>query len=195
MKKVLIGVLSLLVLTVSVGCRNSNNSQKQVTVEQPSQEVETQIETPKQEETKIQEIKIGDKITTKNMEIIINDISLTYDVLPDDTSGFYTHYAAEAGKVYICVDADVKNTAKQQLPCDELGEVFADYDDGYTYSSFVIVDDTTTGFTYANISSIDPLATQGIKWLIECPQEVEESDKSLFLEFEFDGEKLVHVIR
>lgn len=195
MKKVLIGVLSLLVLAVSVGCRNSNNSQNRLTVEQPSQEVETQIETPKQEETKIQEIKIGDKITTKNMEMIINDISLTYDVLPDDTSGFYTHYAAEAGKVYICVDADIKNTAKQQLPCDELGEVFADYDEGYTYSSFVIVDDASTGFTYANISSIDPLATQGIKWLIECPQEVEESDKALFVEFEFDGEKLVHVIR
>jgi hypothetical protein len=47
------------------------------------------------------EIKVGDKIITKNKEIKINNIELTYDVLPDDVSGTYNHYAADAGKVYI----------------------------------------------------------------------------------------------
>lgn len=140
-------------------------------------------------------IKQGEKIVTKEMEVAINSVELTYDVLPDDTSGFYTHYEADSGKVYICVDADVTNKAKQNLACDEIGKVIADYNDGYTYSGFAIVDDSTTGFAYANITNINPLETKGIKWLIECPQEVEESENSLFLEFTIKGEKYIYTIR
>lgn len=143
----------------------------------------------------VQEVKIGEKIVTDNMEILINGVELTYDVLPDDTSGFYTHYAADAGKVYISVDASVTNKAKQNLGCDEIGRIIADYNDGYTYKGFIVVKDSSTGFTYANISSIAPLDTQGIKWLIECPQEVEESENPLFLEFTIDGAQLVYYIR
>lgn len=116
------------------------------------------------------------------MEVAINSVEITYDVLPDNTSGFYTHYEADVGNVNICVDADVKNTAKQNLGCDEIGAIFANYNDGYTCKGFVVVDDSSTGFTYANITSIDPLETKGIKWLIECPQEIDESDKALFFE-------------
>lgn len=67
------------------------------------------------EESSMQEISAGDVITGENCEITINSVSLTYDVLSDDTSGFYTHYEADAGKVFIDVDVDVKNTAKQNL--------------------------------------------------------------------------------
>ncbi|MGN1080506.1 MAG: hypothetical protein ACI4QV_00280, partial [Acutalibacteraceae bacterium] len=142
-----------------------------------------------------QEIKSGEKIVTDNFEIAINGVELTYDVLPDDTGGFYTHYEAEAGKVYISVDADVTNKAKQNLECDNIGKVTANYNDGYTYSGFVIVDDSSTGFTYANITSITPLETRGIKWLIECPQEVAETANALFLEFTVNGEKFVYYVR
>ena len=129
------------------------------------------------------------------MEIKINSVELTYDVLPDDTSGFYTHYAADAGKVYIAVDASVTNKAKQNLDCDKIGKIIADYNSGYTYRGFVVVKDSNTGFTYANITSIDPLETKGIKWLIECPEEVEISSNPLFLEFTINGGKYKLVIR
>ncbi len=159
------------------------------------EEKENMISIEEKEEITVKKVSVGDKIVTNNKEITINSVDLTYNVLPDDTDGFYTHYEADSGKVYVCVDADVTNKAKQNLGCDEIGKVTADYDGGYTYAGFVIVDDSSTGFTYANITSISPLETKGIKWLIECPQEVEESEKPLFLEFTIDGEKFTHTIR
>ena len=147
------------------------------------------------QENKIQTVKAGDKIKTDSMEIKINSVKFSYDVMPDDTNGLYTHYPADAGKVYIEVDANVTNKAKQNLYCDEIGSIIADYNDGYTYRGFVIVKDSGTGFTYANITSIDPLETKGIKWLIECPEEVETSSKSLFLELTINSGKYKLVIR
>ena len=148
-----------------------------------------------QQGNKVQAVNAGDKIVTDSMEIKINSVELTYDVLPDDTSGFYTHYAADAGKVYIAVDASVTNKAKQTLGCDEIGTIVADYNNGYTYRGFVIVKDSTTGFTYANITSIDPLESKGIKWLIECPEETKTSSNPLFLKFTIGGGKYKLIIR
>lgn len=62
----------------------------------------------------------------------------------------------KAVRFYIHLDADIKNTQKQNLYCDEIYEVVADYNNGYTYNGHPIVDDATTGFTYANITGIDP---------------------------------------
>ncbi len=129
-------------------------------------------------------LNVGDTITTDYAEITINKVELTYDVLPDDTSGFYTHYAAEAGSVYLHIDADIKNLGKQNLPCDDLALVTADYNGGYTYSGFAVPEDSTTGFTYANITSIKPLETMGVHFLFNCPQEVAESSNPLFITFE-----------
>ena len=142
-----------------------------------------------------QTISVGNKITTDSMEITINSVELTYDVLPDDTSGFYTHYQADAGEVYISVDVSVLNKAKQNLDCDEIGTIVADYNGGYTYRGFIVVKDSNLGFTYANITSIDPLETKGLKWLIKCPEEVEESTAPLFLELKIEGKKYKLVIR
>ena len=47
----------------------------------------------------------------------------------------------------------------------------------------------------ANITSIDLLETKGIKWLIECPEEIDESSAPLFLEFTVDGQKYKLVIK
>ena len=148
-----------------------------------------------QQENNVKTVSAGDKIITGSMEIKINSVELTYKVMPDKTSGLYTYYAADSGKVYIAVDASVTNKAKQNLYCDEIGKIVADYNDGYTYRGFIVVKDSSTGFTYANITSIDPLETKGIKWLIECPEEVEMSSNPLFLEFTINGGKYKLVIR
>lgn len=161
----------------------------------PDDSVTATLETQETVKEKIQEIKCGEKIVTEYMEVAINDVVLTYDVLPDDTSGFYTHYPAEVGKVYISVDASVTNKSKQQIRCDKIGVVVANYSDGFIYNGFIAVKDSRTGFTYANITDIDPLETMGFKWLIECPQEVEQSNESLFLEFTINSEKFIYYIR
>lgn len=186
MKRVLVSIITVSACLNLLACGNLvvNNDDNKASIHQNEAQEET-----------IPKIHDGDKIITNTMEIVINSVELTYDVLPDDTSGFYTHYEADQGKVYICVDADVTNKAKQNLGCDEIGKIVADYNNGYTYRGFTVVDDSTTGFTYANITSIDPLETKGIKWLIACPQEVEESENPLFIEFTIDGEKFIYTIR
>lgn len=129
-------------------------------------------------------IAIGDTITTDYAEITINKVELTYDVLPDDTSGFYTHYEADSGNVYLHLDLDVKNLGKQNLGCDEILSATADYNGAYTYTGFAVSEDSNTGFTYANITSIKPLETLGVHFLFKCPQEVEESTNPLFITLE-----------
>lgn len=139
-------------------------------------------------------IAVGETITTGNMELTINKVELTYDVLPDDTSGFYTHYEADAGNVYIHIDADIKNMGKQNLPCDELVKTTADYNGGYTYLGQAVPEDSSTGFTYANITSIKPLETLGVHFLFKCPQEVEETTNPLFITIEPLGTKDSYVL-
>ncbi len=126
-------------------------------------------------------ISVGESIITEDVEITINKVELSYDVLPDNTSGFYTHYEADAGNVYIHLDVDVKNLGKQNLGCDNILSATADYNGGYTYSGFAAPEDSNTGFTYANITSIKPLETLGVHYLFKCPQEVEESTNPLFI--------------
>lgn len=149
-------------------------------------EPETSIK-PGTDETEETVLNIGDKITSEDMEVTINKIEFSYDVLPDNTSSFYSHYEADDGNVYIHIDTDVKNLSKQNLNCDEILSVIADYNNGYSYDGQAIVEDDTTGFTYALISSIDPLKTQGVHYIISCPEEVVESEKPLFLAIRLHG--------
>ena len=128
------------------------------------------------------------------MEITINKVELTYDVLPDDVSGFYTHYEADQGNVYLHIDTDVKNLGKQNLACDEILKAVADYNSGYTYSGFAVPEDSGTGFTYANITSIKPLETLGLHYLFKCPQEVEESSNPLFVTIEPNSSKDSYIL-
>lgn len=129
-------------------------------------------------------IAVGEKIVTDNMEITINKVELTYDVLPDDTSSFYTHYEADPGNVYLHLDVDVKNLGKQNLSCDQLLKMQADYNTGYTYDAQPVPEDSGTGFTYANLVSIKPLETLGVHYLFKCPQEVDENENPLFITIE-----------
>ncbi len=184
MKKVLALVVFAVICLNLVACTGTVNSENGAYVNQQGGQ-----------QVSAKQIKVGDKIVTDSMEVVINRVELTYDVLPDNASGVYSHYVAEEGKVYICVDADVTNKAKQKLACDEIGTIAANYNDGYTYNGFTAVEDSSTGFTYANITSIDPLETRGIKWLVNCPQEVETSNNSLILELAIGGDKFVYTVR
>ncbi len=192
MRKEWFVVLSVLFLfAMTTGCSDRSAT---VTHKETSVHIQQGSTAPAEQE-KVKEILLGDTIITETMEVTINSVELTYDVLPDDTSGFYTHYEPDEGNVYISVDASVKNTAKKNLSCDEIGKIMADYNDGFTYNGSVVVKDSSTGFTYANISTVKPLETVGIKWLIQCPQEVEETENPLFLILKLSGENFKYTIR
>ncbi len=147
------------------------------------------------QENTVQTVNAGNIIMSDSMEIKINRVELTYDVLPDDTSSFYTHYEASAGKVFIAVDASITNKTTQNLKCDKIGQIVANYNNGSTYPGLIVVKASKTELTNAYGISIAPSETKGIKWLVECPEEVKTSSNPLFLEFTISNGKYKLVIR
>lgn len=179
-----------------VGCNANNQSEKnnnsnvQVENNGTKEEVKEEVKT----------VSIGETISTESAEILINNVELTNEVWPDETDETdeeYTfYYPAESGKVYINVDVDVKNMQKRDLECDNIMNVKASYNDGYRYNAKpVLVEDSTTGLNDSYTMSIAPLETKGMRYLISYPKEVEESQNSLVLTFELDGEKYSYAIR
>ncbi|AOR23675.1 hypothetical protein [Clostridium taeniosporum] len=195
MKRLAILSLIALLMTGLVGCGGNNKNQSTESSKTKIEDTAKEKSNKQEKKEKIKTVQIGNTISNDSAEITINKIEFSYDVLPDDTSGFYTHYAAESGKVYINIDVDVKNIQKQDLPCDKIINVEANYNDGYQYKAQPIVEDASTGFTYANITSITPLETKGMRYLISCPQEVEETQNPLVITFNLNGEKYNYTIR
>lgn len=199
-KKLLTGILSLLVFCT--GCNNATNTQPNKSIESSQKETKKGKQTKNADnkdsaqKTKApKEISIGDVIKTDDFKIRINNIEFSYDVLPDDTSAFYTHYPADSGKVYIHIGTNIKNKQKQNAQCDSIMTVTANYNDGYTYTAQAIPEDSKTGFTYANITSINPLEILGVRYLIDVPEEVKESDKPLSLTFKVGNKEFKYVMR
>lgn len=148
-----------------------------------------------QEET-IPEISLDEKITTDDFEFTLNKVELSYNVKPDNPPSFYSYYEADEGQVYIYINASVKNLKQQEIACDEVYTVTANYNNGYTYEGFNIITDTDGDFSYANINDITPLQTLGIHCLIDCPEEVETSDNPLTLTIKFrDGKEYLYKVR
>lgn len=155
----------------------------------------TTVKVEDKKEPEIKTLEIGTTINSKSYDITVKKIEFTYDVVPDKKNIIYSHYAAEKGNVYIDIAADVKNTQKQNLKCDQIMNVEANYNNGYKYKSQAIVEDQTTGFTYANIMDIKPLETQGMRFIIQCPQEVETDNNSLNLTFNIEGEQFNYAMK
>jgi len=186
-KKGCLGCLGIIILVfifagvmgTLLGNKNSTNSVQQA-------------QTQKKEDLSIL---LGGTVESDNMDVTVNKVELTYDVLPDKTGGFYTHYPADSGNVYISVDVNVKNKQKQDLRCDKIMQIDAKYNGDYGYSLHPVVKDSHLGFNYANIVAIKPLETKGLKYMVQVPQEVAESQNPLFLTFTIDGKKYKYTVR
>lgn len=129
-------------------------------------------------------IQPGQTIVTPDYEFTLNKVELTYEVKPSNTSGVYTSYPAEDGKVYIHIDGHYYNTSKRDVCIRDLFVPAADYDNGYTYTGFAIVDDGDNGFDWVSSYVIcTPLETCHYHGLIECPEAVDNSEKPLYVIF------------
>lgn len=195
-KKKKIGIIIAIIVAVLIigsissgDSKDSQGSSQNVDTVNNTNTVETQSTEPQ-----IKPISDGNVITTDTKEVTIKKSEFSYDVMPDNPDSYYSHYAAEAGKVYIVLSVDVKNNGKADVMCDELIGVKADYNDGYAYSGFAVVDEGGD-LGYANITSVAPLSTQAMKYLIECPEEVESSTAPLFLTITVDGTQYKYTIR
>ena len=161
----------------------------EVTVEpEPTAEPEPTVEP-------IPTIKIGQTIKTKKYKFTLNKVELAKVVEPDNPPDYYSYYSAKAGKIYVHVDLDVMNKQKQSIDSDDVCSLEVDYNDGYKYNAFSVIEDHEGDFTYSEY--IDPLEKAGLHLLAECPKRVEKSkDKSLFLTITFfDGKEYKYTIR
>lgn len=136
-------------------------------------------------------ITLGQTVTGEGWEFTLNNVELTYELKPRNTSGFYTSYPAPEGKVYVHIDGDYHNTSKQDVCIRDLPVPSADYDNGYTYEGFAITDEDDNDFTWASSYVVcTPLETCHYHGMIECPKVIDESDAPLFVTIKMPGGKL-----
>ncbi len=153
-------------------------------------------ETSQSNSNDIADITIGQTVSSDKLDFTLNKVNFSYKVEPDNPPSWYTYYDAPENQVYIYINAKVKNKQKQAIEADEVYSVTVDYDGGYTYRGFNIADDTDGDFTYANITSVEPLQTLGVHCLVACPEEIETSDKPIILTITLkDGSKYKYQMR
>lgn len=128
-------------------------------------------------------IEIGQTIITNDYEFTLRKVELSYEILPPNTNGVYTSYPAESGKVYVHVEADVKNTMPRDIRINELFSASVLYDGKYPYTGFTIVNDGDNDFDWvSSYVAATPLETCIAHSLVECPSEVDTSGKSIVVQ-------------
>ena len=142
------------------------------------------------------EIVLGETISTDNFDFTVNFVELTYELKPQNTSSVYTSYPAEDGKVYIHIDAHYLNKSKQDVCIRDLPVPYADYNDGYCYTGFPVIDDGDNSFDWvSSYVAAEPLVTCHYHGLIECPVIVDQTGDPLFITLEIGGTTYRYDIR
>lgn len=141
-----------------------------------------------------QELKVGD--------IIYDD---SYGTRPEEKNLEFTFNGAkiidhdkDVNKVYVVIEGTVKNLSKEDLSCELIMDGTADYDNGYTYDGFLTCYDGLGEYKMFFSSYIMPLETYTVKYLIECPKEVETNTSApLKVVFKLikDGTRYSYTIR
>lgn len=147
-------------------------------------------------DSKVKTIACGDIIDTDDFSFTLNNVELTYELKPRNTSSVYTSYTPEDGKVYIHVDGEYYNKSKKDICIRDLFAPSADYDNGYTYDGFVVTDKDDNSFTWVSSYVVcTPLETCHYHGLIECPKVVDGSDASLVIYLTIGGTTYQYTIR
>lgn len=130
------------------------------------------------------EIKINDVLESEDIaKAVFKSVKFTDDLMPSNTSGYYRHYPVDnASNTYLAVRFDITNNQTTARDCEEFVNVTATFMDKYTYTGFVVVEDTD-GKGFSSYEDIDPLSTRKFYCLIEVPKTVAESNYELIIAF------------
>ena len=151
--------------------------------EEPAEEVSAQ-----KSEGKEKTLVLGETLVFDDFEFTVNNVELTYELKPSNTNGVYSSFPAESGKVYIHIDGEFYNKSKRDVCIRDLPVPHADYDDGYCYDGFVVVDDGDNSFDWVSSYVVaEPLTTCHYHGLVECPEVIDETDAPLFVTIDLDG--------
>jgi len=134
-------------------------------------------------------LKAGEVIAIpKACEFFVDYTNITDDVMPPQPADWYTHYEAEAGKLYIDLCVGYRSLTAKERMADELLNAVLIFAGKYEYTGFTMIEESSRGdFTYSNITSVAPLANEYIHYLFEVPEEVGLSDGSLEIRLTVDG--------
>lgn len=128
-----------------------------------------------------QEIKLEDVAS-----FMLLDTNYTADVLPPNTSGFYTHYPIDdpANDIYFVVYCNLTNISASDIGADDMISMKAIFDGKYEYNANMALEEKDgTGFDYANITSIAPLETRKGVFMFEVPKSVQDMSVELSIYF------------
>lgn len=140
-------------------------------------------------------VEISNKVTiSMNNLITVDDVAsfkllstkFTADVLPPNTSGFYSHYAVDdpANDIYFVVYSDLTNESASAIRADDMISVRAIFDGKFEYNANMALEEKDgTGFDYANITSVQPLETRKAVFMFEVPKKVQDKDYELSIYF------------
>jgi len=112
-------------------------------------------------------------------EFQIDEIVFSKKILPPNTNGFYTYYeSTNPNSTYLDIVVSIKNIDTKIKSVDDFANVSAIYDNKYKYVGSAILVDSQGGFALG-FYGIEPLLTGVVHYLVEVPNEVEYSSKSL----------------
>ena len=120
----------------------------------------------------------------------------TATAMPPQPGDWYSHYEAEAGKVYVDVCFAYKNTSGNNVGADDVISAKLKYAGKYDYTGFsMIEEESRSDFTYSNITSIAPLSTEYVHFLFAVPEEVGTSNEAVEITFTIDGNTYTYKVR
>ena len=142
-------------------------------------------------------VKNGEIIAVMNAcEFYVDYSNITADVMPPQPGDWYTHYEAEDGKVYVDFCVAYKNWKTTNVGADDVISAKLTYAGKYEYTGFSMIEENSRGdFTYSNITSIAPLATEYVHYLFAVPAEVDTSSESVEITFTIGGNTYTYTVR
>ncbi len=115
-------------------------------------------------------------------KITLKDVTYTMDLMPSDTSSFYTHYPIDGDdNIYLCVNFELENLGTNDKQLEKFFAIQAVYDDTYTYNGFMVVEDEDHRGFGSSYEDIAPLTKRNAYVLIEVPKVVQEKNCKLYL--------------
>lgn len=143
------------------------------------------------------EVKKGEIIAVMNTcEFYVDFSDITDDVIPPHPDGSYSHYPADDGKAYVDFCVAYKSWKTKAVSADKVISATLTYAGKYEYrGSSAIEDDGRSDFTYSNITSIAPLATEYLHYLFEVPAEVATGTEPITIDFSIGGNSYSYTVR
>lgn len=141
------------------------------------------------------QIALGKPFSSPNQtEITIQNIFFTHDVVPEKKRSLYTHYPADAGKVYIVVATTIKNLSSEKVEADSMADATVIYDGSYKFDCMEVLvkrDDLDS----AHFERVDPLNPETMYFMVELPAEAKDDSKSIDVQFKIHNEQFVYHYR